>query len=187
MEIKDKLQFISEGASVERYHTRPGIKPDTDGRHSHGVAMLCILLSGGEPRAELLMAALTHDLGEQLASDVNANTKKFLPGGAEAFDLLERGALARHGFDYWPLLTTEERGVLKAADVMDRLLWCCREISLGNKNSLLVWRKTCRALEAMAQGLTLDAALRASAAYEAVKDIHAEASGPGGPSFDVFA
>jgi 5'-deoxynucleotidase YfbR-like HD superfamily hydrolase len=187
--MKEKLQFIMDGGCVVRYHTRPGIKPDTDAHHSHGVAMLCAILSGELPRAELLMSALTHDLGEQKASDMNANTKALLPAGcAEAIDAIERNVLAMYGLDYRQLLTDEESAILGLADLFDRLLWCCRELALGNKNSLLVWRASCTAIEA-----TLDSAvvldghhLHASAVYEAIKEIHAEASGPGGPTFNVF-
>lgn len=184
---KRQLQFLMEGGSVERYHTRPGLKPDTDGRHMHGVAVLCALLTGAPtvmPRAELLLEALSHDLGEQAAGDVPAHVKDRLPGFRDELHELERSARAAFGFDWSWSLTDDERTVLELADRMDCLLWCCREVALGNRNSLLVWRRSAAALERVAStGLPVDIALRASALYDAIKEIHAEAQSPSGPDF----
>lgn len=188
---KELLQFISEGASVERYHTRPGIKPDTDGHHSHGVAMLCSLLTAPDadgrrlPSASLLMESLCHDLGEQKASDMNAMTRAALRIDEE-LAAYEADTRAEYGLDYSDLLTADERLTLKLADVFDRALYCCRELALGNKGALLIWRNTCRSLESIMAGAPIEITLRASLIYEAVKEIHAEVQSPGGPSFDVF-
>jgi 5'-deoxynucleotidase YfbR-like HD superfamily hydrolase len=191
--MKELLQFIMEGGSVVRYHTRPGIKPDTDAHHSHGVAMLCSILAGERSdggtraRAELLMAALTHDLAEQLASDVNANTKRVL-GVAAELGALEDGELQRRGLSYFWLLSEEERAILHLADLFDRMLYCCRELALGNKNMLLIWRNTCRDVARACAGTDhLELSLRACTVYEAIKEIYHETIGPSGPSFDVFA
>src|ERR1035437_1123263 len=63
--VHQQIQFIIEGGIVERFHTRPGIKPNTDAHHSHGVAMLCYIMwegyGGDAIRTELLMAALSGD------------------------------------------------------------------------------------------------------------------------------
>jgi len=184
IDVKRQLQFFIEGGSVERFHTRPGLRPDTDGRHMHGVAVLCTLLMGALPRAELLMEALSHDLGEQAAGDVPAHVKDKLPGFREVLHELERSTRAGYGFDWSLYLTDDERTILELADRMDCLLWCCREIALGNKNSLLVWRRSSAALErAASTGLPVEIALRASSFYEAIKEIHAEAQSPSGPDF----
>jgi 5'-deoxynucleotidase YfbR-like HD superfamily hydrolase len=188
--MKELLQFISEGGSVTRYHTRPGIRPDTDAHHSHRVAMLCAILCGasdGRTRAsaKLLMAALTHDLAEQLASDVNANAKNLLGIGAE-LSLLERTELDKWDLDYVQLLSEEELVVLHLADVFDRLLYCCRELALGNRNVLLIWRNTCRDVESMPGEVDLELKLRAANMYEAIKQIYHETISPSGPAFDVF-
>jgi len=192
--MKELLQFISEGSSVERYHARPGLKPDTDGRHSHGVAMLCSVLAGAGPdgrtkaSASLLMAALTHDLAEQWASDVSAGAKEALGLGA-ALERFERRKLAEWGLDYAGALTAEEALTLRLADQFDCLLWCVREAALGNRNAMLVWRRACARLESTTTDLqgSLDLALRAATVYEALKEAHAEAWSPAGPSFDVYA
>jgi 5'-deoxynucleotidase YfbR-like HD superfamily hydrolase len=190
--LKQKLQFIMDGGAVVRYHARSGIKPDTDAHHSHGVAMLASLLAGededGRTKASssLIMACLTHDLAEQWASDVSAGTKAAL-GLSLALGEAEKGKLREYGLCYHDGLDPEEAAVLGLADQLDCLMYCLRELSLGNRNVLLVWRRTCARLESMAGAASLDTALRASQVYEALKEAYREVTGPGGPEFDVYA
>ena len=186
--MKELLQFISEGGAVARYHTRPGIKPDTDAAHSHGVAMLCSLLAGetsqGHTKASssLLMAALTHDLAEQFVGDVSAPAKRRL-GLAQQLHSIEGDQLHIYGLDYEQHLTQEELRVLSLADCMDGLLYCCRELALGNRNMMLVWHKYCTYVEAALP--ELDG--RAREMYNAIKEMKKEAVSEEGPSFDVYA
>lgn len=192
--MKEVLQFIMEGGSVVRYHTRVGIKPDTDAHHSHGVAMLCSLLAGkgedGRTKAsvELIMAALTHDLAEQYASDVSAPTKRAL-GFADILNNVELALLSDYDLNYAQYLTTEDATILKLADCFDGMMYCCRELSLGNRNALLIWRRFCAYAETMTakSDVSLDVALRASNMYESIKDIYREVTSTSGPEFDVFA
>ncbi len=194
--MKDLLQFIQEGGSVVRYHTRPGIKPDTDAHHSHGVAMLCSILAGDDEftgrtqaSANLLMAALTHDLAEQYAGDVSAPAKRKL-GLGPALNDLEQSVLAKYELSYEDLLTEEEGVILKLADCFDGMLYCCRELALGNKNVLLIWRRYNEyVLKIAASGTELDIelGLRASNMLEAIKEIYHEITSPTGPEFNVFA
>lgn len=191
--MKDRLQFIMEGGSVVRYHTRPGIKPDTDAHHSHGVAMLCSILAGADEQGRtqastmLLMAALTHDLGEQYASDVSAPAKRVL-GLGEHLQKVEDAQLERYNFFYSPWLTEEEKMILKLADCFDGMLYCCRELALGNKNVMLVWRRynTYTAQLECTSDL-FELGLRASCMLEAIKEIYQEVTSVHGPDFDIFA
>lgn len=190
--MKEQLQFLMEGGSVVRYHARPGIKPDTDAHHSHGVAVLCSLLAPPDEEgrttasAMLLMAALTHDLGEQAASDMSAPAKRAL-GISEQLHDFEAGILTQYGFYYAQYLDATERAVLKLADCFDGMLYCCRELALGNRSVLLIWRRWCTYVEALAVDVPLDVALRASLMYEAIKDIYREVTSVSGPEFDVFS
>lgn len=183
-----------EGGSVVRYHTRPGIKPDTDAHHSHGVIMFCELLSGGQrpmmgasASANLLMAAATHDLGEQKVGDVPAPAKRALSLSV-MLGQYEDAVLQRYSLDYAQYLTEAEQVVLKLADCFDGMMYCCRELALGNRNSLLVWRRYCSYVETLtAVDVNMTTALRASHIYEAIKQIHQEITSASGPNFDVFA
>ena len=134
------LSFISEGAAVERFHSRPMLKPITNGHHSHGVAMLCHVLTEGGASAELLMAALTHDLAEQAASDVSAPAKRAL-GIRESLSQFENDVLGQFGLRFEQELTPAEKHVLSIADQMEGMLSCCRERALGNKFVGLMFSK----------------------------------------------
>ncbi len=194
--MKDKLQFIMEGGSVTRYHTRPGLKPDTNAHHSHGVLMLASLLAGldevGVTKASvvLLMACATHDLAEQYTSDVSAPAKRAL-GVQTALHTTEQCVLREYGLEYEHLLSEDEKIVLSLADCFDGMLYCCRELALGNRSVLLIWRRYCTYAESITQqcipqsDLTL--ALRASAIYDGIKEIYKEVISASGPNFDVFA
>lgn len=133
MDLKDKIQFAYEGGLTERFHTRPGLRRNTTGQHSHGVAMLCYWLSGQKPSANLLMAALTHDTAEQVVGDVPAPTKWHL--GGETLDRLEADALTHYDL-HFPLEKDEERQ-LRMADTLDGLLYCATELTLGNRRVVL--------------------------------------------------
>ncbi len=189
--LKDRVQFLVEGGSVVRFHARDGIKQDTDAHHMHGVTVLCSMLAGADASgrtgasAVLLMAASTHDLAEQWASDVSAGAKAAL-GVKDMLSRVERDKLAEFGFEYESRLDAAESAILSLADQLDCLLYCCREAALGNRRVRLIWGRTCRRLEDLAASAPVDVQLRASLVYEAVKEIWHETTGPSGPAFDVF-
>jgi 5'-deoxynucleotidase YfbR-like HD superfamily hydrolase len=193
--LKEILQFISEGGSVVRYHTRPGMKLDTDASHSFGVAMLCSLLAGRDEATNLtrasvnlLMAALTHDLAEQKAGDMSAPAKRAL-GIRDLLQEFESDELKVYWLDYAQHLTEDESVILQMADCFDGMLYCCRELALGNRNALLIWRRYCTYVTSITASSTLplEIALRASVMFESIKEIYHETLSPEGPSFDVFA
>lgn len=123
-----QLAFVRRGGAVRRYHTHYVHHRETVAEHSWGVAMLCTVLSGGSPRAELLMAALAHDLPEGVVGDIPAPSKRLC--GDAIYDrehrLLEEAGLA---FD----LTDEEARILKLADILDGMTFCCAELERGNR------------------------------------------------------
>lgn len=158
--------------------------------------MICSILSGedatGRTKASstLLMAGLTHDLAEQKASDVSAPAKRLF--GQDFRDKLhevEQLSLREYGLDYEQYLTEEEKVILQFADCFDGLLYCCREIALGNKNAMLIWRRFCRYIETIGsvQQVNIELSLRTSNVYEAIKAIHQEITSVGGPNFDLFS
>lgn len=124
------LQFVRQGAEVERFHATKTLQVETVGTHSHGVAMLCYALSVGAPSVDLLMAALCHDLAEQVYGDIPAPTKRAL-GISEACAELEDECLAQRGLLF--TLTPEEERILKLADILDGMLFCVREAQLGSR------------------------------------------------------
>jgi len=173
--MMDTIQFAYEGADVHRFHTRPGIRPNTDGQHSWGVALLVWLLTGDTPRAEVLLAALTHDLGEHVVGDVPRPTKIFL-GLGNSLDRLEDGARAKYGLDFHELLTPAEARVLKLADMLDGLLWCAREAGLGSKMTRVMYYHWHEGIQAFAPLSSREAEV-----VDAVSGIWIQSTSPGGP------
>jgi len=175
--IKDRINFINDGASVMRFHARPGIKTETDGHHSHMVVMLCYMLSPLMPSAELLMTAATHDLAEQYSGDVPAPTKWAL-GLSEQWAGLENKQLEKYGLRF--VITGAEARILSMADSLAGMLYCCREAALGNKVVRLVYAKWMRAVSTV---VTTEQELEV---VQTINQIWEENNGTQGPQFDVF-
>lgn len=174
------LYFLMEGSQVVRFHSRPTLKPITDGQHQHGVAMLCIYLCEGKPSANLLMAALTHDMAEQAASDMSSPAKRALGLGA-VLEAYEHVHLTRHGFGHWAELTMEEERTLYIADQFEGMLSCVRERFYGNAYVCLPMRKWIKWMTEykLADGAELDL-------YRAIVSLWQLADAGGAPEFDVF-
>ena len=134
--MKKTLDFIMDGAAVSRYHTVDLLKAETVGHHSHGVAMLCLLIDPNASR-DLLVAALLHDLPEQGVGDIPSPVKRKLQM-KEELERLEAELLAEVGLEH-PELTEEEHVVLKLADVFHGALKCAREVNMGNSSIRVVF------------------------------------------------
>ena len=133
--MKNLLEFITFGAEVRRYHTLTTLQTETVGHHSHGVALLCGVL---EPHAHarLLMAALVHDLAEQVTGDIPSPAKRELGIGNDLHEL-EETLLRKAGFPQ-PVLGPSELRTLKLADLAQGALTCVRELQLGNSRMRIV-------------------------------------------------
>jgi hypothetical protein len=122
------LQF----GQVTRYHTELCVKSQDVAQHSFNVAWLCWLLSGKDPSANLLLAALSHDAGERKTGDMPSPTKRSIEGLTDRLDALERRSTLRAGFE-GVVITDHERTILKLADLLDGCFYCLREIMMGNR------------------------------------------------------
>lgn len=128
-----RLSMILKGGQVVRFHTKPTIKEETVAEHSYLVAWLITLVHPGTPRAELLLAALAHDLPEYILGDVPSPTKIALGLGSlyrtqEAL-LFERAGMP----DYEGMLNETEAAILKFCDNLAGYLKCRYEQQLGNR------------------------------------------------------
>ena len=131
--MQKKVQFIQDGGATKRFHTVQTITQNTVAEHSWGVAMLCNLLTNGKASKELLWAALIHDMAECETGDIPAPSKRIF-GLREQMSQHELGILVRIGFDM-PPLNAQEKYVLKVADCLDGVLFCTRELRMGNRNA----------------------------------------------------
>ena len=134
--MKTQLEFYCAGSEVMRYHTVHTIQRETVGHHSHGVALLCYLLKP-TCSAELLRAALLHDLSEHLTGDIPSPAKR-LYGIGEQVSHIEEELLEGSGLSF-PVLSAVEKRVLKLADIAQGALFCAREMQLGNTKLRLVF------------------------------------------------
>jgi 5'-deoxynucleotidase YfbR-like HD superfamily hydrolase len=134
----DKIEFFVAGSETERYHTVRTIQRETVGHHSHGVAMYCWLLSGGVPSAELLMAALVHDLAEHVLGDLPSPAKKKY-GIGQVVNELEETLLSGVGMSN--KISPDDARRLKLADIFQGMTFCIREVELGNKKMVSILRR----------------------------------------------
>ena len=133
MNLRDRIWFMRRGMSVRRYHQHHLIDPENVGKHSAGVALFVNLVDP-TARKEVIMYALTHDLGECVLGDIPAPTKKQLPRAAlDAMNQIEDRALEGAGYEFHNLITDDESLLVKLADTLDGLMFCIEELNRGNK------------------------------------------------------
>lgn len=134
--LRKKLELVLNGGSVRRYHTVPTVHPETVAAHSYLVAWCCAMLCEGVfvCTAQLLLAALQHDIAEHVTGDLPAPTKRKL-GISAQFASYEETVLKDHEhLDHATSLTVNERRILKLADGCGGLLYCIQERRIGNRN-----------------------------------------------------
>jgi len=134
--MKKQIEFYQAGSEVVRYHTVHTLQRETVGHHSHGVAMLCVIL---DPYCSvgLLRAALLHDLAEHVTGDIPSPAKRIYGIGAQVSDL-EHDLLFKADMAM-PWLAGYEDRTLKLADLAQGALFCARELSLGNSKMRAVF------------------------------------------------
>jgi len=133
------LEALIDGSESTRYHITRTHAQQNIADHSFGVAWLCMLFCDGKPSAQLLIAALRHDIAEYAIGDIPSPTKRLLGDGfRESLGRIEE----QHAEAYFgpaPILTDAEEKWLRLADAMECLLFCIREIRVGNSNMKVVF------------------------------------------------
>lgn len=131
MRILAGSELVYGPYAVQRWHTVPMLRTQSVGEHSAGVAYFCAAMTDGDPRAQLLIAALEHDRGEFFTGDIPAPTKAALH--SDALMTLE-GAAATFVGGFYVKLTSREVCVLKLADRLDGCAYCVSELLRGNRS-----------------------------------------------------
>ncbi len=144
MLMATRLDAIQQGGDVKRMHVMTTLQPQTVAAHSYGVAWWCWLITDGSPTLDLIMAALQHDVAEGVVGDIPSPTKKLLD--SKTLVDMEHDVLVKAGLpDFGVRLNQAEEVVLKAADILDLMQFCCKEASLGNRTlSLRTMYKNCK-------------------------------------------
>ena len=130
-----QLMFTRDGGSVKRMHTVRTIHAQTVAEHSFGVAWLVWALADGKPSANLLMAALAHDVPEVEVGDLPSPTKRALNSGA--LQILEDKAMENNFLPLFNELTQQEQTILRLADMFELAFFCVDEHNLGNRTPRL--------------------------------------------------
>jgi 5'-deoxynucleotidase YfbR-like HD superfamily hydrolase len=133
--ISQQVRTLFDGGAVARFHTMPTLKENSVAAHSHGVAVFCMLMSD-DASANMLKAALVHDLAEQYTGDVPSPSKRLLDIRSKLNEA-ENRLLGTVGLCYEGELSPEEARILKLADCADGMMFCARERMLGNRSKML--------------------------------------------------
>jgi hypothetical protein len=120
------------GAAVKRFHTVPTIGEETVGTHSFGVAMMVLAITDQKASANLIRAALFHDMAEQVTGDTPFTSKKAFPMVQCALAVVEEAWEEENGFKVE--LNKRDKAVLKWADMLQLLWFCKTQRDLGNTN-----------------------------------------------------
>lgn len=129
--LADTVSFMRSGLNVRRYHQRYTAEVDTVGKHSAGVACY-VLLIDPKASADVIKAAVVHDLAECVVGDIPAPTKReFNAGAREQLASMEDRLLEVHGLDFD--LNAQEWMLIKVADYLDGLSFCVEESLRGNR------------------------------------------------------
>ncbi len=124
------IQELRDAGAVKRYHTVPTLRTQNIAEHSWNIACL-VLEIDPEASAELLAAAMFHDVGELYTGDIPANFKWEYPlitkNLCEAEDMFRDKMAPAHA------LSGMERDILKFADTAECVLWCIEEAQMGNR------------------------------------------------------
>jgi 5'-deoxynucleotidase YfbR-like HD superfamily hydrolase len=98
--------------------------------HSANVAMIAAFLAD-TVTPQMLLAALTHDIGEAYTGDVPYPFKHQHPAVKEYLDAAETRFRLENQLNF--PVTEGEQQVLKAADMLDLVLKCIDEMEMGNQ------------------------------------------------------
>jgi len=131
MNIQQLINSL-DGGETTRYHTVKVIEPESVAAHSFGVALICNYLTNNAPSANLLRAALFHDLAEQETGDIPAQVKwenKFLK---TILEKLEDDFNIKN--ELFIELSEKEKFILKCADGLQCLWRCIQERRMGNQH-----------------------------------------------------
>lgn len=114
---------------TKRWHTVPGLEQNI-AAHSWGVAVIILKLNP-QPSLNLIKAALYHDCAEKYTGDVPATTKWLNPLLKESLEEIEQRWERELGINV--TLDPHEKLWLKAADMLELVLFCEHAEKLGNQ------------------------------------------------------
>ena len=119
--------------NVKRYHTSELLKEEKVGQHTFNMLNILMILTDRQMTNKLMMACITHDMGEYMTGDIPSPVKKLAPELRATLNELEDKAMREAHVGWFPELSEWEYKLLKFADNLDGLLKCTEEMRMGNK------------------------------------------------------
>ena len=134
----NKVTMFRNGGAVKRYHTLRTIGEQTVAEHSFQVACLLTAIVP-DVSAELLKAALYHDLPEQSTGDIPATVKWRNPTIKKELCREETDFSFEHHTEV--SLSKEDMLALKWADTLELIHYCFEQMDMGNAKMARVARR----------------------------------------------
>lgn len=170
--MSSPLPTIRRAMGVKRYHQEFTHVEDTVARHSAGVALIVHLIHPNASK-ELILATLSHDLGEIVTGDIPAPSKRAISAEAKAaLDKMEETALVEMGFPQANDLSKEDHLVLKLADYLEGLCFVTEEVRRGNRALIHVGHNYSRYLDLLITSIPSNAIWRETAVLYIVEVSH---------------
>jgi len=140
------LIYTRGAVHITRYHNVATRRESNVAEHSYGVANIVLFITIGRASANLLTAALHHDVAEIATGDIPAPVKSRNPEIKAAMTHLEDALNGELGI-LQEELTPGEALILKFADNYEGLLYSMEEYDMGNSLILPILFKWVRYLE----------------------------------------
>ena len=161
--------YMARMKLIKRWNLRRNTLEENDQEHSLQVAMISHALAvirnrrygGNVDMAKVMQLAVYHEAPEIVTGDVATPIKYFSPGIRDAFKSIEKMAAQQLleqlpediREDYRPLLlpdeTTQEWGIVKAADRICAYLKCIEEEGYGNQEFITAKQNIEKSIQAL--------------------------------------
>jgi 5'-deoxynucleotidase YfbR-like HD superfamily hydrolase len=139
---------LVKAGRVKRWHTVDTVGTQTVADHTYGVLCTLLYITDGTASKDLMLAALQHDIAEGMTGDA---PHPFKLKHREEFDYLEDAAMREinPNATYMGTLTSEEKLLLKIADLLEMGIWATYELVLGNAYALTIMQNILKALSGL--------------------------------------
>ncbi len=163
----DRMSRIRQGGGVKRWHIRPVIGEQTVAAHTWGV--IAVLFEITEPSAELVKAALYHDVTEFVTGDLPYTAKAGYEDLRGLLDKIEYSLEQELRLN--TAITEEEKWYLKCADRIEMCYFSLEQLRMGNTNFREVF---CTAYDGIGNLLKGRAFCKVTAHHQVLEDQFAE-------------
>lgn len=136
----EQFKKAIEGGEVRRFHGHPVNIHQTNMHHGARVALIAQEIHpypNGNLSAEFLLYCILHDTAEVETGDIPSPAKTKYPQLKQVSDEIHEQFMHDAGFYK---LSSYEYALLKVADYLETMLYCCEEKDLGNRQMQEVFR-----------------------------------------------